>query len=104
MSGAHGAPKRSPLITVLTVVTSGETSHVLREGTYALLVSCNEPDEIRLAWTTGQVDSGTGNWILLRVGDSYYEEDIFVDPNIRTLYLRVNAGSTTRKVAVLEWT
>jgi hypothetical protein len=104
MAGAHQIPKRSPLITVKTVVTSGETSHQLRLSTSAVMVECNEDYGIRVAWATGEVDNASGNWFLLRPGAVYWEEDIFVDPVMRVLYLRTDSGSTTRKVAVLEWT
>lgn len=113
MTGFIPHVKNGPLVTVVSVSNSVETSHDFRPSTRAFTLQANELEDIRLSWQTGEVTSGSGDWLLLRPGSIYWEDNVLlgIKPNYpsgegqrqETLYLHAPDASGSVDVAIIEW-
>jgi hypothetical protein len=97
---------------VVAVSNTVETAHEFRSGTQAFTLKCNEFENIRISWQTGEVTSGSGDWMLLYPGETYWEDEITlgVMPGMagqgevnESIYLHAPDASASVDVAIKEW-
>lgn len=92
---------REPKITRVSV-GSTEVSHALRAHARGFLVRCQEFEELRLAFESGET-ADSSDFLVLRVNDTYWEEDVYSGGETWTLYLRAPDVASPVGVTVLEW-
>lgn len=95
--------KRRPVVTVVAVSHNSESSHTFANGVRAFTIRANDaPVDVRVSWKSGEVNDDAGDWMLIRWGENYWEEDITVNDGTR-IYLRIDSATASKDVAVLEW-
>jgi len=95
-----GGSKTQPTLNRESVTYTGETAITLPDHTRAILVRALSATDLRVAWATGQVNSASGDWFLLREGETYWEDDMWTG---KTLYMRADVAAANVDVAVLTW-
>jgi hypothetical protein len=104
-------------VTVVSVSNSVDTGHTFRAGTTGFTLRCNEDEVIRIAWAEDEADDdSTGQWMILRIGEIYWEDDVRIgrkgvatptDTNDGltqlTIYMHAPDAAAAVDVAIVEW-
>lgn len=99
---AYGTVQKvAPKITRVSV-SSTETSHTFTAQMRAFTVRCQETEELRCSWESGET-SDSSDYLTLYVGDTWWEEDVAPIGSEWVLYLRAPNASGSVGVTVMEW-
>lgn len=94
-------PKAKPLVSVVSVDAT-EDSHTLREHARAFQVRCNDFEQLRIAFVSGETADG-GDYFVLNPGEVWWEDDLSAGGAPWTLYLRAPDAASAVDVSILEW-
>lgn len=96
--------KHSPVITRVALTDDVQSSHTFAAHMRSFTVRCQEWEELRVAWLTGET-ADDKKYLVMRAGDTYTEDGVYTAGQAMTIYLRAPAVSSgTTGVTVLEWT
>jgi hypothetical protein len=101
MGGLGTVQKSQPIITRVAVDAT-EDSHTLRQDTRSFTVQCQEFEEIRVAFASGET-ADSSDYIVLRPNCSLTEDDVYSVGEDWVIYLRAPNVVSAVGVAVLEW-
>ena len=69
--------KTEPTLTVVSVSNTVDTEHIFQPDVRGFTIRCNDTEDIRFAYVANEADDdATGQFMLLRDGEIYWEERV----------------------------